>query len=120
MADISRGKTASSSVYPILKLNEAKALAGIAKSAAFTVELTGGDYKTVIIMESSGTPTVTFSAGNGFQGAGSDLAVTLTANTPTAICLDSGYFKNVKGTAKDCVTITPTASTTFTIMELPQ
>ena len=119
MADISRAATASSTAYPILKLNEAKAVTPISKSAAFTLELTGGDYKTVIIMSGTATKTVTFSVGNGIQGVGSDLVVTLGSN-PMAICLDSGYFKNVSGAAKDAVTITPQAATSFTIVELPQ
>jgi len=63
--------------------------------------------------------TVTFATGNGIQGVGDDLVVTLGSN-PMAICLDSGYFKNVSGAAKDCVTITPNAATSFTIVELPQ
>ena len=122
--DIVRGATASSSpaTYPILKLNEAKDVIAFSKSAAFTLELTGGDYKTVIIMSGTATKTVTFAVGNGIQGAGDDLVVTLGSN-PMAIVLDSGYFKNVKGDTaheKNAVKITPNAATSFTIVELPQ
>lgn len=122
MADISRGATASSTVYPILKLNEAKAVTPISKSAAFTLELTGGDYKTVILMANAGSASanVVFSVGNGIQGAGANLTVAVAASTTKAIVLDSGYFKNVSGTAKDAVTITPSAAISFTIVELPQ
>jgi len=121
-ADISRGTTASSSVYPILKLNEGKTVVPISKSAAFTLELTGGDYKTVIIMAnaSGGSATVTFAKGNGIQGAGSNVVVTIANGASAAIVLDSGYFKNVSGDAKDCVTITPSAAISFTVVELPQ
>ena len=118
--DVTRGATAAAAVYPILKLNEAKKVIKISKSAAFTLELSGGDYKTLIIMEGTATKTVTFSKGNGIQGTGADLVVTLATTDPHAIVLDSGYFKNVSGTAKDCVTITPNYSTDFTIVELPQ
>lgn len=120
--DIVRGATANASSpkrYPILKLNEAKDVIAFSESSAFTLELTGGDYKTVIIMSGTATKTVTFSVGNGIQGVGDDLVVTLGSN-PMAIVLDSGYFKNVSGTAKDAVTITPNAATSFTIVELPQ
>lgn len=120
--DIIRGATANASSpsrYPILKLNEAKDVIAFSKSAAFTLELSGGDYKTLILMSGTATKTVTFSIGNGIQGAGDDLVVTLGSN-PMAIVLDSGYFKNVSGTAKDAVTITPQAATSFTIVELPQ
>ena len=117
--DVTRGATAGAAQYPILKLNEAKDVIAITKSAAFTLELTGGDYKTLILMSGTATKTVTFAIGNGIQGAGDDLVVTLGSN-PMAIVLDSGYFKNVSGTAKDAVTITPQASTSFTIVELPQ
>ena len=68
--DVTRGATAGAAQYPILKLNEAKDVIAISKSAAFTLELTGGDYKTVIIMSGTATKTVTFSKGNGIQGAG--------------------------------------------------
>ena len=117
--DVTRGATAGAAQYPILKLNEAKDVITITKSAAFTLELTGGDYKTVIIMSGTSGKYVKFAKGNGIQGVGDDLEVTLGSN-PMAIVLDSGYFKNVSGTAKDAVTITPQASTVFTIVELPQ
>lgn len=123
--DIVRGATANASSpsrYPILKLNEAKDVIAFSKSAAFTVELTGGDYKTLVLMSGTATKTVTFAIGNGIQGAGDDLVVTLGSN-PMAIVLDSGYFKNVTGDSaheKDAVKITPEASTSFTFVELPQ
>lgn len=122
--DVTRGATAGAAQYPILKLNEAKDVIAISKSAAFTLELSGGDYKTLILMSGTATKTVTFSKGNGIQGNGTDLVVTLGSN-PMAIVLDSGFFKAVKsdataGLEKDAVTITPNASTSFTIVELPQ
>ena len=122
MADISRGATASSTVYPILKLNEAKEVTAISKSAAFTLELTGGDYKTVFLIANAGnaSATATFAIGNGIQGAGSALTVAVGAGKTKAIVLDSGYWKNVSGTAKDAVTITPSAAVSFTVVELPQ
>lgn len=117
--DVTRGATAGAAQYPILELNKAKDVIAISKSAAFNLELTGGDYKTVIIMTGTATKKVTFAVGNGIQGVGDDLVVILGSN-PMAIVLDSGYFKNVSGAAKDCVTITPEAATSFTIVELPQ
>ena len=122
--DVTRGATAGAAQYPILKLNEAKDVIAISKSAAFTLELSGGDYKTLIHMTGTSGKTVTFSKGNGIQGTGDDLVVTLGSN-PMAIVLDSGFFKAVKsdataGLEKDAVTITPNASTSFTIVELPQ
>ena len=120
--DVTRGATASSTQYPILKLNEAKEVVPISKSAAFTLELTGGDYKTAILMANAGesSATVAFAIGNGIQGAGANLSVTVGAGDTMAIVLDSGYFKNVSGTAKDAVTITPSAAISFTVVELPQ
>lgn len=120
--DVTRGATAGAAVYPILKLNEGKEVTPISKSAAFTLELTGGDYKTAIFMTNAGnaSATVAFAVGNGIQGAGSNLSVTVGAGKTVAICLDSGYFKNVSGTAKDAVTITPSAAISFLIAELPQ
>ena len=120
--DVTRGATASATQYPILELNKAKSLVPITKSAAFNLELTGGDYKTLIMMNNVGSSTVsvTFKVGNGIQGVGSDLTVSVPSNTAIAIVLDSGYFKNVSGNAKDCVTITPSGSIVFSFVELPQ
>lgn len=122
--DIKRGATASSNpaTYPILELNKAKDVIAFSKNAAFNLELTGGDYKTLIHMTGTSGKYVKFHIGNGIQGAGNDLTVTLGSN-PMAIVLDSGYFKNVLGDTsheKDCVKITPEASTAFVIVELPQ
>lgn len=119
MADIARWNGTSG--YPILKLNKASDLgAGTSKSAAFTLELSGGDYKTAIIFSGTSGKYVKFAIGNGIQGVGSELTVTLASANEHIIVLDSGYFKNVSGTAKDCVTITPEAATTFKVVELPQ
>ena len=120
--DITRGSTASATQYPILKLNEASAITPFTKSAAFTVEYTGGDYKTLFMINNTGSAaaTATFAVGNGIQGAGSDLVVSVPAGKATAIVLDSGYFKNVSGADKDAVKITPSASLIFSIVELPQ
>ena len=120
MADISRWNGTSG--YPILKLNEAKEVAATSNSAAFKVELTGGDYKTLILINNAGNASANavFSVGNGIQGAGSALTVAVGAGKTKAIVLDSGYWKSVSGTAKDCVTITPSAALSFTVVELPQ
>lgn len=120
MADIARWNGTSG--YPILELNKASVVTAASKSAAFTVELTGGDYKTLVLMDNQGAAdaTVTFAIGNGIQGAGADLVVTVEDGTIAAIVLDSGYFKNVSGTDKDCVKITPSAAVYFTVFELPQ
>lgn len=126
MATVSRKATASSTsgseAYPILKLNEAKKVIALSKSVAFTVELTGGDYKTVFLIANAGNASAyaTFAIGNGIQGAGSNLVVTVPAGETHALVLDSGYFKNVSGTDKDAVRITPSAALSFTIAELPQ
>lgn len=120
--DVTRGATAGAAQYPILELNKAKELSTISKSAAFTLELTGGDYKTAILMSTAtANTTVTFAVGNGIQGVGSALVVTLAkASTQYGIVLDSGYFKNVSGSDKDAVKITPSAAVSFTVVELPQ
>lgn len=119
MADMARWDGTSG--YPILKLNKASDLgAGTQQSAAFGIELTGGDYKTAIIFAGTSGKKVTFSIGNGIQGAGEDLVVTLASANEHIIVLDSGYFKNVSGTNKDMVVITPEAATTFKVVELPQ
>ena len=123
--DVTRGATAGAAQYPILKLNEAKDVIAISKSAAFTLELSGGDYKTAIIFSGTSGKYVKFAIGNGIQGVGSELTVTLASGNEHIIVLDSGYFKAVAtdataGLEKNCVTITPEAATTFKVVELPQ
>lgn len=119
MANMTRWNGTSG--YPILKLNKATDLgAGTSQSAAFGIELTGGDYKTAIIFSGTSGKKVTFAIGNGIQGAGDDLEVTLGSANEHIIVLDSGYFKNASGTDKNMVVITPEAATTFKVVELPQ
>ena len=120
MADIARWNGTSG--YPILEINKAKAVTATSNSSAFKIELTGGDYKTLVLINNAGSAsaTATFAVGNGIQGAGANLVVTVAAGATQAIVLDSGYFKNVSGTAKDCVTVTPSTALGFTVVELPQ
>lgn len=119
MANMTRWNGTSG--YPILTLNKASDLgAGTAQSAAFGIELTGGDYKTAIIFAGTSGKYVKFAIGNGIQGAGKELTVTLSSANEHIIVLDSGYFKNVSGTNKNMVVVTPEASTTFKVVELPQ
>lgn len=119
MANITRWNGTSG--YPVLKLNKASDLgAGTSQSAAFGIELTGGDYKTAIIFSGTSGKYVKFAVGNGIQGAGEELTVTLASANEHIIVIDSGYFKNVSGTNKDMVIVTPEAATTFKVVELPQ
>lgn len=120
--DITRAASASASAYPILKLNEAKEVIPITKSSAFTLELTGGDYKTVILMNNASTASVNvvFGVGNGIQGVGASMTVAIGSSTTKAIVLDAGYFKNVSGSDKNAVNIIPSGSVAFSVVELPQ
>lgn len=107
----------------LMSLNEGLELtAGESQSAKFNIEATGGDYKTLILITNAGATkaTATFSVGNGIQGAGEDLVVDVKGNKTVALTLDSGYFKNVSGENKGCITCTPSATLTFQCIELPQ
>lgn len=112
-ADISRD---------VMVLNTGKEITGTSKSAAFTVDAKGGDYKTLLIFANAGdaSATVTIAKGNGIQGVGADLVITVGAGKEVAVVLDSGYFKNVSGTNKDLIKITPSAALTVKVIELPQ
>ena len=125
MADITRWNGTAG--YPILKLNEAATVTASSQSTtAFNIELTGGDYKTVIMMKAgANAANVDFNVGNGIQGAGSKLTVAVGANATKVIVLDSGYFKNVKddssaGIVKGSVNVKCSAACDFTVFELPQ
>ena len=105
-----------------LKLNEGKAIDATARSAVFGAEATGGDYKTLFIFNNTGSSavTATIAVGDGIQGAGSDLVVSCAGSKTTYLVVDSGYFKNVSGEYKDYIKVTPSASLSVTIVELPQ
>lgn len=106
----------------VMKLNEATELKSTARSAVFGADATGGDYKTLFIFTNSGnaSATATLAVGNGIQGAGDDLEITVGAGKTMGIVVDSGYFKNVSGEYKDYIKVTPSASLDVTIVELPQ
>lgn len=112
----------------LLHLNQAGELKLASKSAAFTIDAKGGDYKTLVIIKNAGNAdaTATFAIGNGIQGVGADLVVTVKATGDSdgkdvqAIVLDSGYFKNVSGTNKGYIKVTPSAALSFVAVELPQ
>ena len=105
-----------------LKLNEAKAIDGTSRNAVFGAEATGGDYKTLFVFANAGSSAakVTLAVGDGIQGAGSDLEVSVAAGKTAYLVVDSGYFKNVSGDYKDYIKVTPSAAVTVTIVELPQ
>ena len=112
----------------LLKLNEAKAVKATSQSSAFGADAKGGDYKLLFLFQNAGNAaaTATIAVGNGIQGAGSDLVVTVKASGDSgggdmqAIVLDSGYFKNVSGDYKDYIKVTPSAALSVRIIELPQ
>lgn len=106
----------------VLKLNEGKVIDGTSRSAAFGADAKGGDYKLLFVFNNAGnaTATATLAVGNGIQGAGSDLAVSIASGKTAYLVVDSGYFKNVSGEYKDYIKITPSAALTVTIVELPQ
>jgi hypothetical protein len=106
----------------LLKLNEPKELEATAEAAVFGIDAKGGDYKMLFIFSNAGeaSATATIAVGNGIQGVGDDLVVTVPAGEMHGIVLDSGYFKNVSGEYKDYVKVTPSASLNVAAVELPQ
>ena len=112
----------------LLKLNVASAVKGTSQSAAFGADAKGGDYKLLFLFQNAGNAaaTATISVGDGIQGAGADLTVSVKAAGASdggdvqALVVDSGYFKNVSGEYKDYIKVTPSAALTVRIIELPQ
>ena len=84
MADIARWNGTAG--YPILKLNEAKEVAATSNSAAFKVELTGGDYKTLILINNAGV-----------QGTANDIEINLKGliNCTKKYALNNKHIKSV-------------------------
>ena len=106
----------------VLKLNEAKVIDGTSQSAVFGADAKGGDYKTLFVFANVGNSTAkaTIAVGDGIQGAGDDLEVSVASGKTVYLVVDSGYFKNVTGEYKDYIKVTPSAALTVTVVELPQ
>lgn len=106
----------------LLTLNTASEIAGTAKTGTFGIDLRGGDYKTLITINnaSGGSATLTLEAGDGCQGGGDDLVVTVANGKTSGIVVDSGYFKKTQGEYKGYIKATASASLTVTVIELPQ
>ena len=82
------------------------------------VEYTGKDDNIVLLLTGSAEDTVTVKMGNGLQGV-ADQTVSLEANKPTALTLESGKFKLVSGDYKGYVHLTGAATTKVQAFELP-
>ena len=98
-------------VYP----NTACELEFVAASSAadgFAVDFSGGDGRTVLLLNNttSAEATATVKAGNGLQGV-ADEVIIVPASGMVAVCLESGRFKNVSGDLKGKVQIVPSATT---------
>lgn len=106
----------------VLKLNTPAECAATSRSAVFGADAKGGDYKTLFLFNNAGnaSATATIAAGDGIQGGGSNLVVTVAAGKTMGVVVDSGYFKNVSGEYKDFIKVTPSAALSVTIIELPQ
>ena len=112
----------------VLKLNEGKEITITSKSAAFAVDAKGGDYKILLMFANAGQndATATIAVGDGVQGIGADLVITVKAGKTVGAVLDSGYFKfvndgtNANGGYRHCFKITPSAALSVSAIELPQ
>lgn len=70
------------------------------------------DDKMILLVENanaSAAQTVTIRHGNGIQGV-NDLSLSLPAGKMTAVCINSGRFKNISGDLKGQVKITGTSA----------
>lgn len=79
------------------------------------------DFKRVILVNntSSSAVTVTVKKGNGIQGVKDLDSFSVAASGIAAIRLDDGRYKNVSGTDKDYIIVTPSAATPMAVVELP-
>lgn len=106
----------------VLALNEGKEITITSKSAKFYADAKGGDYKTLLLFANAGnaSATATISVGNGIQGAGENLVVTVGSGKTVGVVVDSGFYKFVSGDEKDTFEITPSAALSVSVIELPQ
>jgi hypothetical protein len=98
---------------------------------ALALDATLGGYLTptkkdgkVLVMlinnDSGNATTCTINIGNGLQGTGSDITVSLAASETEVICLETGRFLNVSGTNKGKIFFEDAAADTKVIAyELP-
>lgn len=100
-------------------LNGVKEITFTAPSSAsdgFLLDMRGKDNKTAFVFQGAGT--VTLKKGNGLQGTGDDLVITVTAEAVVAV--DSGAFKIVNGDGKGYAKAIPSATTVkAAVVELP-
>lgn len=73
-------------------------------TSGVTVDFEGRDNRTAIIIQNTASSegTVTVVSGTGIQGV-TDITVTVPANKFVVLRLESGEFKQTKGTDKGCV-----------------
>lgn len=75
------------------------------------INFEGNDEKILIILQNSHaseSKTATLKAGNGLQAC-SDLELTLSANSTSLLCIESGPYKIMSGSNKNKIKISATA-----------
>lgn len=107
----------------VLTLNEGAEITITSASAVVGIDAKGGDYKTLLLFANAGgaSATATIAKGDGFQGAGSDLVITVGAGETMGVVVDSGYYKQTEDADyKGYFKVTPSAALNISAIELPQ
>lgn len=92
----------------------------LASGDKYYVDYTDDDAKTLLAFScSSGTPKITINIGDGIQGVGENLEITLASGKTTPVVIESGRFKKMTGEFKGCVEISTTGAATLLPVMLP-
>lgn len=96
-------------------------LESISASSTVGIPMPSEDYETFLMLQGNGTnsSTITIYTGNGIQGTGDNLSITLGKDDLDIIHLESGHFKFVSGEYKGCIKLAATTACTAMLYVLP-
>lgn len=106
-----------------IKVNEGGSIDATAMTASNTyyLDLRGGDYKTVFVFTNTNATqaTVTVAIGDGLQGVGDPIVLSVAQNKTVPLVVDSGAYKLVSGENKGYAKVTVSSGCSVAVVELP-
>lgn len=103
------------------KLNEGSVLAPTSVTGDFKLDLMGADYKTAFLFTNAGASavTVTVPVGNGLQGVGDSITISVGAGKTAVLTVDSGAYKTVSGDHAGYLVGNASGALSVAVVELP-
>lgn len=96
-------------------------LESVSEGATVGIPMPSEDYESFLMLTGNGTnsSTITLYTGNGLQGTGTDLSITLGKDDTILLNIESGHFKFVSGEYKGCLKMASTKACTAMLYVLP-